>query len=208
MTEPFKVGVTGSLGAGKSTLCRLLAAQGLAIIDADAVSRQVTAPGAPVLEQLVEAFGADIIDEQGGLDRARLAARALTDLAGRDRLQALLHPPIRQALAEAVRALGDGGHRVVVIEASMILEGGHQAFYDMLVVVTAPTELKLERAAGRGMATDEARRRLDLQWPDGRKTARADWVVENSGDRVALSSAAAELAAEIERRAPTGGRES
>ncbi len=205
MNEPYIVGVTGSLGAGKSALCRLLAERGLAVLDADQTSREVTAPGEAVLAELKREFGADILDRSGRLDRARLAVRALADPAARDRLQAILHPPIRRALAGAVRELGAAGQRIVVIEAAMILEGGQRDFYDLLVVVTAPTALKLARAAGRGMPVAEAERRLALQWSDERKATVADWVVHNDADLAALGVAATKLVTELERRIAASG---
>jgi dephospho-CoA kinase len=205
----YVVGVTGSLGSGKSTLCRLLAGAGLAVIDADRVSRRVTAPATAATAELADAFGADLLDGGGRLDRRRLAARAFVDEASRDRLHALLHPHIRRALRAEVEALGAAGREVAIIEAAMILESGHRAFYDMLVVVTASERRKLERVIGRGMSEADARRRLALQWPDDRKAAAADWVVPNDGDLPALEAAAEKLVAEIRRRAAgrtRGGR--
>lgn len=204
-TGPFRVGVTGSLGSGKSTLCRLLAERGYAVIDADQTSRAVTAPGGPALEELQAVFGDDILNAAGELDRAVLARRAFIDPATRDRLQAILHPRIRAALAAAIDELGRAGHGVVVIEAAMILEGGHQDFYDMLVVVTAPQPAKLERAAERGMDRAEAARRLALQWSDDRKAAAADWVVENDDDRTALAREADRLSAGIREASKRNG---
>jgi dephospho-CoA kinase len=204
MAAAFTVGVTGSLGSGKTELCRLLAARGFAVVDADQISRDVAVPGSPVLAELAAAFGADIIDERGGLDRDLLARRAFVDHRQRDRLEAIVHPPIRRAIQQAVDELAAAGHRIVVVEAAMILESGRRAFYDMLVVVTAADQRKIERAVKRGLPAAEASRRLALQWSDERKTAEADWVVENDGELAALAGQADLLAAELRRRALTG----
>ncbi len=191
------VGVTGGLGAGKSTLCRLLADRGLAVIDADQVARAVVAPGSPALAELVQVFGREVLDARGALDRAALAARALANPTDQSRLHRILHPPIRAALAAEVARLGRAGEAAVVIEAALILEGGEPEFYDLLVVVTAPDPTKVERAAARGMAVAEARRRLALQWSDERKARAAHQVIANDGTLADLAAAADRLAAVI-----------
>lgn len=202
--RPLVVGVTGGLASGKSTLCRLLADRGLPVIDADQVAREVTAPGSPLLVELARAFGAEIITAEGGLDRPLLAARALTDRASQARLNSILHPPIRERLAIEVERLGREGAPAVVIEATLALESGNRAFYDWLVVVVAPDEEKVKRAAARGMSGEEARRRLALLWTDADKEAQADRVIRNDGSLAALAAAAEELgreiAAAVERR--------
>lgn len=201
--RPFVVGVTGGLGAGKSTLCRLLAARGLEVVDADQVARQVTAPGSPALAEIERAFGPGLVDARGRLDRPALAARALGDPAGQARLHALLHPRIRAELAREVERRGRAGAEAVVIEATMILEGGHREFYDWLVVVVAAPEEKVRRAVARGMDPTEAERRLALQWSDEEKAAAADRVIVNDGSLDLLAAQAAELAEDIRTAART-----
>jgi dephospho-CoA kinase len=198
--------VTGGLGAGKSTLCRLLAARGLPVIDADQVAREVVGPGSPVLAALARAFGDDIVLPDGGLDRPRLAARALAEPALQARLNAILHPPIRERLAARVAELGRAGAAAVVIEAALILEGGHRAFYDLVVVVVAADDEKVRRAEARGMAGPEARRRLALLWPDAEKAAAADRVVRNDGTLAELELAADRLARDIREAAARRSR--
>lgn len=195
--RPLVVGVTGGLGSGKSTLCRLLAERGLAVIDADRVAREVAAPGSPVVAELARAFGGDVVLPDGRLDRAAVAARALADPAAQARLNAILHPPIRARLRAEVERLGRAGEAAVVVEAALILEGGHRPFYDLLVVVVAPEAEKVRRATERGMSTEEARRRLALLWPDERKAAAADRIVRNDGTLAELAAEADRLAAEI-----------
>lgn len=204
MTEggrPLLIGVTGGLGSGKSTLCRLLAERGLPVIDADQVARAVSAPGSPALAALVAEFGPGILDPQGALDRAALAARGLADPKSQARLHQILHPPIRAAVAAEAERLGRAGHPAVVVEAALILEGGEPEFYDLLVVVVAPDAMKIARAEARGMPAAEARRRLALQWPDERKAAAAHQVIRNDGTLAELASAAERLTALIRARA-------
>jgi dephospho-CoA kinase len=205
--RPLIVGVTGGLGSGKSALCRFLAARGLAVVDADQVSRKVTAPGSPVLLALAAAFGPEILDSHGALDRQALARVGLGDPESQARLHRLLHPPIRQALAAEVERLGRAGHEAVVIEAALLLEGGEPEFYDLLVVVTASDAAKIARAEARGMPAAEARRRLALQWPDERKAAAAHHVVRNDGTLVELEAAADRLAQVIRAAAELRNRE-
>jgi dephospho-CoA kinase len=199
--RPFTVGVTGGLGSGKSTLCALLAERGFKVIDADQVAREVTAPGSPWLAELARAFGPDMIDAEGRLDRAALAARALADPAGQARLHAILHPPIRDRIESQVEALGRAGEPAVIIEAALALEGGQSSFYDLLVVVVAPDAEKIRRVVARGMTRDEAERRLRLLWSDEEKMARAHRVVMNDGSLSALAAEADHLAHEIESAA-------
>jgi len=206
MRRPLTVGVTGGLGSGKSTLCRLLAERGLKVIDADQVAREVTAPGSPSLGELARAFGGDILDAAGRLDRALLAARALADPEGQARLHAILHPPIRERLKAEVERMGWEGAPAVVIEAALALEGGQRSFYDLLVVVVAPDAEKVRRAVARGMSAEEAERRLSLLWSDAEKMARADRVIRNDGSLAALAAAADELARDIRAAAETGRR--
>ncbi len=199
--RPLVVGVTGGLGAGKSTLCRLLAARGIHVIDADQVARAVTAPGSPALSEIEAAFGPGLIDAAGRLDRAALAARALAAPEGQAKLNAILHPRIRAELASEVERLQEAGTEAVVIEATLILESGHRDFYDLLVVVVAANEEKVRRAVARGMDADEARRRLDLQWGDEVKSRAADHIVINDGSLEALAAAADGLARKIRSEA-------
>lgn len=195
--RPLVVGVTGGLAAGKSTLCQLLAAHGFPVIDADQVAREVTEPGSPHLAELTRAFGPEILTPGGRLDRQALAERALADAQGQARLNAILHPPIREKLEAEVARLGREGAPVVIIEATLALEAGHRSSYDLLVVVVAADEDKVKRAVGRGMSREEARRRLALLWPDAEKVAQADRVVRNDGTLAALAAVADELARAI-----------
>jgi dephospho-CoA kinase len=198
--------VTGGLASGKSTLCRLLADRGLKVIDADQVARALTEPGSPELELLVREFGSEIVDAHGRLDRRKLAALALADSGSQARLHAILHPPIRERLRAEVERLAGEGEAAVIIEATLALEAGNRSFYDVLVVVVARDEEKVKRAVARGMGEGEARRRLALLWPDARKAAQADWVVDNDGSLPALALAADRLASEIRARAGARGQ--
>jgi dephospho-CoA kinase len=137
------------------------------------------------------------VDAEGRLDRAALAARALSGPEGQKKLEAILHPLIRAELAREVEARGRAGARAVVIEAAMILESGHRGFYDLLVVVVASPEERVRRAAERGMDPEEARRRLALQWSDEEKAAAADLVIVNDGSLDTLAARADELAERI-----------
>jgi dephospho-CoA kinase len=199
--RPLVVGITGGLGAGKSALCRMLAERGFPVIDADRVARQVTAPGSPVLEELERAFGPGLVLADGHLDRAALASRALADPDGQARLNMLLHPLIRQRLADEVERLGGDGAEAVIIEAALLLESGNRAYYDLVVVVVADDTEKVRRAVARGMEAAEARRRLALLWPDPEKRSAAHRVVHNNGSLADLEAEADLLTDEIREAA-------
>ncbi len=183
---PKTVGLTGTIGSGKSVVAAMLAARGFATLDADQLARRVTEPGSPGLAKVIEVFGAAILDAGGRLDRRALADRAFRTPEARHALEAILHPLIRAALAGAVRALSEAGAPLVVVEASMILESGEAGAYDMMVLVTAPVAVKVERAVARGMRGEDVENRLRHQWPDAVKAKSCHWIIPNSGTLRAL----------------------
>jgi len=178
------VGLTGGIGAGKSTVAALLREKGAETLDADRIVREMLAPGGEAVAAVLEAFGERLRDPEGGVDRRTLAALAFKDPAARARLEALLHPRViarrRALLEEIARRRGSG--TVVVSEAALIFEAGTQGEFDATVLVTAPREVRLERLAAAGWDPEEAKRRMAAQWDDERKAALADFVVDNGGD--------------------------
>lgn len=173
------VGVTGGIGAGKSTVAQLLAAKGAVVIDADAIAREVVEPGSPVLDELVAAFGNDILREDGTLNRARLAAAAFADPGGADRLNAIMHPKIA---AVAAQRLASSQAAVVVYDMPLLVETGQQSLVDHVVVVDVPEDQQVERSVGsRGFAEEDVRRRMDAQATREQRRAVADTVIDNSG---------------------------
>jgi dephospho-CoA kinase len=191
----LRIGLTGGVASGKSTVAAALRARGAAIVDADAIAREVARPGGPAYPGIVEAFGPSVIGPDGALDRRGLAGRVFTDAAARRRLNALTHPHIRRRMAEDAAHLTASAGTVIVFDIPLLLDttdGGDLAL-DGIVVVYADRETRLRRLTARdGMPEDDARRRLAAQVPLEDKVKRADWVIDNSGTP-------AETAAQVER---------
>ena len=191
------VGLTGGIGAGKSTVSRLLAERGAIVLDADLAARAVVEPGTDGLAELVRAFGEGMLREDGSLDRAALAAVVFTDEEQRERLNAIVHPRVRTWMAERVAAVPEGG--VVVQDVPLLVEGGSRRLFDFIVVVDADDETRIKRLVGdRGMTEQDARARIAAQASREERNAAADRIVDNSGGRIELDAAVAELWGELE----------
>jgi dephospho-CoA kinase len=179
------VGLTGGIGSGKSTVAQLLARRGAVIIDADAIVHELQQPGAPLLEQLGERFGQEIITAGGSLDRAKLAELAFGDDSAVADLNAIVHPAVRREIARRV-AVNAGTDNVVVLDIPLITDRDTYAMA-ALVVVDVPTDVAVQRVvAERALTEDQVRSRMAAQLPRDQRLAMADRVIDNSGDRKAL----------------------
>jgi dephospho-CoA kinase len=175
------VGLTGGIGSGKTTVGRLLADRGAVIVDADAIVREIQMPGSPVLEQLAERFGADVIAADGSLDRAAVAAVAFADADALKDLNAIVHPAVGAEISRRVLAERDTD-RVVVMDIPLLTENPRPGL-QAIIVIDLPTELQVERLVqGRGFAEDDARARIAKQASRETRLATATHVLENSGD--------------------------
>ena len=195
-----RIGLTGGIGSGKSTVAEMLAAQGAVIIDADRISRQLMEPGEEVLARVVEAFGSDILDDHGRLDRPRLAQRVFADSAARDTLNAIVHPAVRQRsfeIAEAAQQSEDFSG-VIVEDIPLLVETGQVARFGAVIVVYADIETRLDRLiTQRGMSEQDARARIAAQATDEQRAAVATWIVDNSGTRDQTEKTVKKIWAEI-----------
>jgi dephospho-CoA kinase len=193
------VGLTGGIGSGKSTVAALLQARGAVIVDADAVARAVVEPGAPALAALVDRFGSGILDADGVLDRAALAAVAFADETSREALEAITHPAINEEFLARVQAAPRDA--IVVCDVPLLAESqqAQSRGYSVVVVVEAPLEVRLERLAERGIARDDAERRIAAQAGDEERRSLATHVVDNAGDLGRLEQQVDELWAELLR---------
>ncbi len=203
------VGLTGGLASGKSTVAHLLAAKGAHVIDADALVHELYAAGQPGAAAVRELFGPDVLSSDGSVARDRLAHIVLSDPRALARLNAAIHPLVRQRVAVWLAGLAAGGGGIAVIEAALLVETGGFSSYDLLAVVWCRPEQQLERAIARGMAPEKARALLAVQAPLEEKRARADIVIDNSGERTALAAEADRVWNEIRTRCATigpGGR--
>ena len=177
------VGLTGGIASGKSTVSRQLGELGCEIIDADLLAREVVAPGEPAWRQIAEAFGREVLQADGALDRKRLAALVFADPEERRRLEAIIHPAVhsrRQVTLADLTARGFDG--IVIQDAALLIEVGGAKEVDRLVVVYAERAIQLERLRHRdGLDPAEAERRVASQMPLLDKVRLADYVIDNSG---------------------------
>ncbi len=192
------IGLTGGIATGKSTFSALLRARGAPVVDADALARAVVEPGTPALAEIVRAFGPELLQADGTLDRKRLGERVFADPTARRRLEAITHPAIRAAmLAETLRLAGEG-HALVFYDAPLLYEVGLDTILDAVVVVWAPAEVQRRRLIERdGLSPAEAEARLAAQLPVDDKAARADVVIENAAAERDLGAKADRLLADL-----------
>lgn len=183
----YRVGLTGGIGSGKSTVGRMLAERGAVLIDADQVARDVVEPGTPALAALAEEFGAGILKPDGSLDRAALAAIAFGDDHARARLNAITHPRIAERTAELFAQVPPGS--VLVYEMPLLVELGLTEGYDLVVVVDAPDDVRVARLVGRGLSREDAEARMAAQATRDERNSAADVVVDNAGSEADLRSA-------------------
>lgn len=179
---PLQVGLTGNIGSGKSSVARLFAERGAALIDADALAREATQDPA-VLQEITAVFGDEVL-EDGALDRAALAARVFGNPEARADLNAIIHPWVgrERAARTAAFAARVSPPAVVIHDVPLLFEVGLDAELDRVVVVDAPLELRVARVVARsGLAVDDVRSRDAAQLPLAEKVRRADFVVDNSG---------------------------
>jgi dephospho-CoA kinase len=175
-------GLTGNIGSGKSTVAAMLREAGIPVLDADRISREVTAPGGRAYDDVVQAFGGEIVREDGTIDRKRLGEIVFADPASRERLERITHPAILEAMKEAIAGIGREGHRAVVVEATLIHESGRKGLFEAVISVTCDRETAISRlAAHDGMSRVQAEARLRAQMDADRKAAASEYVIDNSG---------------------------
>ena len=206
----LRVGLTGGIGSGKSEVARRLAAYGAVLIDADVAAREVVVPGSRGLSQIVAAFGDDVLSPDGSLDRARLGEIVFGDPGLRARLNAIVHPLVREwmgaAERTAVQAAGRSAAKtrgpIVVHDVPLLAESRGKGGFDLVIVVDVPSDLQVERLVSqRGMDRGQARARMEAQASREQRLEVADIVIDNSGSLDDLDHRVAEVWAELERRA-------
>ena len=176
----MRVGLTGGIASGKSTVGAVLRELGAVVIDADRLARDVVAPGTPGLEAVVAAFGREVLTEDGALDRAALARQVFEDPGARRRLEGIVHPLVRAAAAAEEAAAPEGA--LVVHDIPLLVETGQVGSFDAVLVVDAPEDLQVARmVADRGWTREEALSRIEAQASRSDRLAAATYVLENSG---------------------------
>jgi dephospho-CoA kinase len=194
------VGLTGGIGSGKTTVAGMLAARGAVVVDADELAREALEPGTRAFRHVSDLFGEGILTRDGRIDRAALAGVVFSDEEKRRSLESITHPEIFRLLAEAVEKLRDTD-QVVVFDAPLIIETGFHEAVDLLVVVTAPVEQRMERVRrDRGMSEAEAAVRIAAQAAPEARDAAADVLIHNDGTLEALEARVDELWADLQAR--------
>ena len=199
----MRVGLTGGVASGKSTVAALLRELGAVVVDSDVLAREVVEPGTPGLAAVVEAFGSDVLTADGTLDRPALGAVVFGDDAARRRLEAILHPLIRARAAELEAAAPKG--TVVVHDIPLLVETGQADRFEAVLVVDVPVETQVERMVrDRGMSGEDALARVAAQADREQRLAAATHVVDNTGTREDLRDRVAEVLEKLVSAGSTG----
>jgi dephospho-CoA kinase len=200
------VGLTGGIGAGKSTVAELLARRGAVVVDADVVARAVVEPGEPAFDQLVERFGPGVVAADGRLDRPALAKVAFADDESRQALEAITHPAINAEFLKRVTAAP--ADAIVVCDVPLLAESAQARArgYEIVIVVEAPREVRLDRLEGRGLTRSDAAARMAAQATDEQRRELATYVVDNGADRAHLEDQVGRIWVDLERRLAEDGQ--
>ncbi|GAB6932912.1 dephospho-CoA kinase [Calditerricola satsumensis] len=178
----MRLGLTGGIACGKSTVLAMFARRGIPTVDADVLARRVVEPGEPAWREIVERFGADILLPDGRIDRKRLGALVFADEAARLDLNRIVHPRVRAAMWHEVEEAERRGAKLVVCDVPLLFESGLEDRFDAVMVVYVPPEEQLRRLMARdGLTREEALARIRAQMPIEEKRRRADYVIDNSG---------------------------
>lgn len=198
MPARLRVGLTGGLASGKSTVAGVLSAAGFTVVDADRLVADLYRPGEPGATAVARLFGPALLDAGGAVDKSALAARVFADPAARQRLEAAIHPLVRERFAAIAEAMAGG---VAVLEATLLVEAGYAPDFDLVVTVEAPEPVRIARAVERGLGDAEARARIAAQ-PDGvARRAAAHRTIDNRAGPELLRARAEELVDELRRLA-------
>jgi dephospho-CoA kinase len=177
------VGLTGGIGAGKSTVANMFAQLGALTIDADQLAREVIEPGTIGFDEVLSAFGDSILTE-GDIDRKKLGKIVFKDIAKRRELESIIHPKVQERLAEKINRLDPGD--ILIYEIPLLVETGAMEKFDYIITVESDIENRLDRLFERGMDEDEAERRIAAQASQEQRETVANRVIINDGDRAEL----------------------
>jgi dephospho-CoA kinase len=195
--KALRVGLTGGLASGKSTVAGMLAEAGFRVVDADRLVADLYAPGAPGSAAVKRLFGSDYIDSAGAVDKSRVARLVFADDAARRKLEAEIHPLVR----EAFRQMVSENPAPIVLEATRLVEAGYAPDFDLIVSVEAPEGARLERAVARNLTEEQAVARLTAQGDGAKRREVAHRLIWNDGTLEQLEEKVAKLVADIRKRA-------
>lgn len=195
------VGLTGGIASGKTTVSKMFAELGVPIIDADDLAREVVEPGTPGLQQIVDEFGAGVLDQEGRLDRKVLADIVFGDEKARATLNSILHPRIGAAGAKYVQSYADHPAPYVLYEGALLVETGAYKAFSALIVVSANESVQRLRLIARdGFSVGEANARIESQLPLAHKVAAADFVITNNGNLAGTREQVADVHAKLQAK--------
>jgi dephospho-CoA kinase len=197
------VGLTGGIGSGKSTVSRLLAEHGAVVLDADAFAREAVGTGTEGLDRVVQRFGSDVLGPDGELDRSKLAAIVFVDEGARRDLESIVHPFVRQAIADGITE-NASSDRVVVLVNPLLIEMGTHRDCDVVIVVSAEPDTQVARSVASGMDEADVRARMAAQLPLDERARHADVVLDNEGTIEELARRVDELWPGLAARAAAG----
>ena len=190
----LNVALTGNIAAGKSAVAELFRRWGATVLDADAIVREVQAPGGAVTRRIADRFGSAVVRPDGSLDRAGLRRIVMADSAAREALERIVHPAVYARRAELAAEAEARGDRIVVSDIPLLFETGGAGVFDAVVLVDAPEPVRLRRLMEhRGLSETEAREMIRAQLPAAAKRPRSHFVIDNDGDPAALERAASEV---------------
>jgi len=191
----LKVGLTGGIGSGKSVVADFFAELGVSVIDADVIARNLVKPGLPATDAIIETFGTDVLQADGGLDRGKLRKMVFDDAGQRKKLESILHPLVRSKIRDEI-SQARGCYCLVVIP--LMIETGQTDLVDQLVVVDAPVELQIKRTVQRdGVSAQDVEAIIRAQADRQARCSAGDFVIVNDGSIMALKQAVAQLHAEF-----------
>jgi dephospho-CoA kinase len=198
----LRLGLTGGIASGKSAVAAMLREMGFAVLDADSLAHKLIEPGQPAYDEAVREFGPSVVDSSGRIERGKLAAMVFADRAKLDRLNAIVHPRVKEALLRQFDEwAGNGTRDAAFVEAALLVEAGYQTDLDGLVVTWSRPEQQLQRLGARGLSDEEARRRIAAQLPVAEKLKFATEKIDCSGSLEDTRRQVEALAAKLRRRA-------
>lgn len=200
----LRIGLTGGIGSGKSTVAKQLVERGYPVVDADQVARDIVAPGQPALVELVKSFGEEILQADGTLDRGALARKAFVDRTHTELLNAITHPAIEAEVNRRFDTAEAAGEPVMIYDMPLLVDKNLHLEMGLVVVVDVGLETRVERlTSARGLDPDDVRRRIAAQVDDTTRLAAAHVVIDNNGELEDLAPQIESLIQEIDERVST-----
>src|SRR5262245_33803388 len=178
----LRVALTGGITTGKSYVLERFRERGIPCLDADALAHGVEAAGTEATAEIAARFGPEVLAADGSVDRAKLGSIVFADPSARRELEAIVHPAVYRALTAGVWGSElRGQYPAAIVDVPLLFETGHEKDFDRVIVTVCPPEMQIARLRERGLGEDDARRRLEAQWPSDRKIAGATYVIRTDG---------------------------